>query len=84
VSALDDNLAPRIQHELDSYLGENGGGMVTSFYFVAEFIDPDGDQSWVYCTAPDQRMNATFGLLKWAMGCAEYEQRRYLDEMGEG
>lgn len=80
MSDIGPGLGQKIERALTEHLAEEGGGMVTAFYFVAEYIDGEGEHAWVYATAPDQRMSTTAGLIKWAEGIVEYEQRRYLED----
>lgn len=77
----DERLGERIHSLLADHLSSEGGGMVTSFHLVAEFIDSDGDESWLFATAPDQTQTRTVGLIEWARGVARYEQHRYLDDI---
>jgi hypothetical protein len=77
------DLQARVQAAIDEHLAENGGGFVTSWHFVADFIDSDGEESWLFATADDQKAMATMGLLEWARGVAQYEQRRYLEDIGD-
>lgn len=79
----DEDLRERIQASIDNHLATHGGGMVTGWYFIAEYIDPDGDEAWLYATADNQRAITTMGLLKWAVGVAKYEQQRYLNSIAE-
>jgi hypothetical protein len=81
VSAHDSDLAEAITAAIHDHIAGDTGGMITGFHLVAEYIDADGEQRWLYATAPDQQQSATLGLLHWSLGVAEYEQRRYLDEI---
>ncbi|HET7327860.1 MAG TPA: hypothetical protein VFJ14_11320 [Nocardioidaceae bacterium] len=80
---MSDDLQARVQSAIEEYLAENGGGFVTSWHFIADFIDSDGEQSWLHHTAEDQTMSTTMGLIRWAQGVADYEQQRYLDTISE-
>ena len=80
---MSDDLQHRIEQTIAEYLADNGGGMVTSWHFVADLMDSDGDTAWLWETAPDQRMITTMGLLAWAQGMVDYEQRAYLNELGD-
>lgn len=73
-----------LQATIDAYLNETGGGLVTSWHFVGDFIDADGEQSWLYATPDGQKVMTTIGLIEWARDVARYEQRRHLDEISEG
>lgn len=78
------DLQARVQAAIDEYLAANGGGFVTGWHFVADLIDSDGEQNWLYATADDQKAMTTMGLIEWARGVARYEQHRYLDDLGDG
>lgn len=58
-----------------------GQGFVTSWHFVADYVDADGDLSWIYAAPDDQRQTTTLGLIEWARGIARYEQDAYLDSI---
>lgn len=77
-------LADKISAVLYDHLAGENGGMVTGFHVIAEFIDGDGESRMLYEWAPGQRLTTTMGLLRWAQGVADYEQRRFLDEVTEG
>lgn len=77
------SLADRISGVLYDHLAGENGGMVTGFHVIAEFIDSDGESRMLYEWAPGQRLTTTMGLLRWAQGVADYEQRRFLDGLGD-
>jgi hypothetical protein len=62
---------------------EEGGGFVTGFYLIADYNDAEGRESWLYATAPDQNLSTTLGMLRVANGAAEYELKRYFDDIAE-
>lgn len=66
---------------LADHLSRAGGGMVTAFHLVAEYVDGDGDEGWLYSTLSGQQQTRTLGLIHWSKGVAEYEQARYMDEI---
>jgi hypothetical protein len=72
-------LADSVGATLAEHLAQNGGGFVTSWHLVANLIDGNGEQSWLYATAPDQLQIQTLGLLEWSRGVAHHDQRRYLE-----
>ena len=76
------SVTARVSQALEEYLVENGGGMVTAFHIVADYIDADGQHSWIYATAADQRQLTTLGLIEWAKGVAQHDQRKYLEDEG--
>jgi hypothetical protein len=77
-------LCAQIQNTIDNHLSTHeGGGFVTGWYFVVEYIDTEGDEAWLYATAPEQKAMTTIGLLEWARGVARYEQHRYLDAIAD-
>lgn len=78
-----EGLGPAVHQAIQEHLTAAGGGMVTSLYCIVEFIDADGEPAWMYATADDQRMGTTMGLIEWARGIAQYELRRYLDDMDD-
>lgn len=73
-------LPERIERAVHEHLADTGGGMVTGWYFIADFIDADGKPSWIWAAPDEQTQSTTLGLLAWAKGVADYEQRRYLEE----
>ncbi len=83
MSAFDSELNERVRGFIEAWLGESGGGMVTGFHLIADFVDADGGQSWMYATAPDQKLITTMGLIEWARGVARYEQRMYHETGGD-
>lgn len=76
----EDNLGTRVGAAIQEWLDANGGGMATAWHLTLDFIDQTGEDRWAYSTAPDQKMVTTLGLLRWAQGVADYEQRRYFGE----
>lgn len=78
---LDNGIQSKVQAAIDQHLAENGGGFVTGWHFIADFIDEDGDQSWLFATADKQRAMTTMGLLAWANGITAFEQQCYLEEL---
>jgi hypothetical protein len=84
VGTAEAELCARIQDTIDDHLATHeGGGFVTGWYFVAEYIDTEGDEAWLYATAAEQRAIVTMGLLKWAKGVADFEQHRYLNTIAD-
>lgn len=77
------DLGDQIQGTLNDHLAEDGGGIVTAYHVIAEYIDDDGEHGWLYVTPEDQRQCTTMGLIDWAHGVATYEQQRYLDQIAE-
>ena len=78
--SFDTDLAGKLNDVLTEHLAtKTGGGFVTGFHFVAEFIDEDGDEAWLYATLAGQTMSRTLGLIRWSDRLAEYEQRAYLE-----
>lgn len=67
-------LEERITKTIHEFLDENGGGFPNSFYFIADIIDGEGQQAWLYSTAHDQLTMTTMGLLQWGINLANYEQ----------
>jgi hypothetical protein len=68
----------RLQSALEEHLAASGGGFVRSWHLVADIIDDEGDQAWLYAVADGQQQITTLGLLEWARGIARYEQAAYL------
>jgi hypothetical protein len=83
MAEADEDLRTRIQASIDNHLATQGGGIVTGWHFIAEYIDTEGDEAWLYCTAPEQKAMTTIGLLEWARGVARYEQHRYLNTIAD-
>ena len=77
-----EELQALIEQALSGYMQSKGGGMVNAWYLVADVVDADGGQSWLFSNAPDQLLMTTMGLIEWARGAAMYEQRCYLAERG--
>lgn len=77
------SLNERVQQALAENLAEQGGGMVTGFYLVADVIDDEGGHGWLYATAPDQPLQQSIGLVEWARDCCRYEQWRHLEDGGD-
>lgn len=80
MSTNDQSLQAHVDAALATWLAAHGGGMVSSFHVVVDFVDSDGEQAWGYGTSPDQKLITTMGLLTWSTGVAEYEMRRHLEE----
>lgn len=57
-------LHEKIQDVVSEHLAKQGG-MLTGFIFSADFLDEDGDRSWVYGQAEDQPITTTLGILEW-------------------
>ena len=72
-------LSDKVNALIAEHLAQEGGGIVLAFHLTAEYIDSEGDESWLYANAPDQRISRTMGLLEWAKGVTLNDQRRYLD-----
>ena len=77
----DRELQDVILDALSDWLGDTG--MVTGFHVIADFIDADGDESYMSAVANGQSQSRTLGLLAWAQRIAEYEVKQYLDTYGE-
>ena len=75
---------PALTDAINGVLQDHIDGMVTGFCLVAEYIDADGHDAVVWEFAEGQKQSTTLGLLSWARGVAEYEQRRYLDQITGG
>jgi hypothetical protein len=76
------NLADRVHAAISEHLADNGGGMVTEYHVIANVIDSDGEQQWIYAVPSEQLLVTTIGLIEWARGVAQYEQRCHLRESG--
>lgn len=74
------DLGEQVENLIGAHLAESGGGMATGFHLICEFVDGDGEHSWMYVTAPKQTQSRTLGLIHFARGVAEYELQRYLQE----
>lgn len=77
------DLNEKVADLLADDLAENGGGFVTGFYLIAEHVDGEGQDGWLYATPGNQTMSRTTGLIEWARGVARYEQRRHLEDIAE-
>lgn len=78
-------LAALLEEALEKYLGQSGGGMVTSFAFIADIIDADGEERWLWATLPGQKTITTAGLVEWLHQVITYESQRHLaEEWGGG
>ena len=56
---------------------------MTGFHLICEFLNADGEESWLHVTAPRQTQSRTIGLIHFAAGVAAYEQQRYLGQIAE-
>lgn len=45
----------------------DGGGIVTAFVVIAEYVDADGDVCLWADSMRDQRSNRSMGLLEWGL-----------------
>lgn len=80
---MSDALQAKIQRTIDEHVAEEGGGFVTAWHLIAEYIDTEGEESWLYATADNQKAMTTIGLIEWARGVTRYEQHRYLDAIAD-
>lgn len=81
-AAVDDRaLHEHVLDAMNAYL--DGGGMVTAFHLIAEYIDTDGDESWMSAVADGQGQSRTLGLISWAQRIADHEAERYLESIEE-
>lgn len=78
MSVYDGDLGKRISDVVQDYLSETAGGIASSFHIVAEYVNADGQECWMYATPTDQKATTTLGLLRWSLGVADYEQFRYM------
>ena len=76
-------LSDQIHSALNDHLADEGGGMVTAFHLIAEYVDDQGEHCWMYTTAEDQRQSVTMGLIAYAQGVAQHEQQAYLDRISD-
>lgn len=60
-----DDASDRITNALTEWLADQGGGIVTSFAICAEYVDSDGDRSWLTAHHDGQTPSQTLGLLRW-------------------
>lgn len=78
--AESEGLAEKISNLVSEDLAEVGGGFVTGFYLIAEYVDGDGHDGWLYAAPDNQTLSRTTGLIEWARGVARYEQQRHLED----
>lgn len=57
-------LSERILNLINDVLAENDGGIVGSFLIGVDFLDSDGEPSFVISSAPEQRGSASMGLAR--------------------
>lgn len=60
-----DRISTLVHEAIETWLSDNGGGLVTAFALSAEYIDSDGDRCWALVTADGQSASQTLGLLRW-------------------
>lgn len=70
-----DVLADRVTESLAEWMAANGGGFVSAFNLVVEYVDEDGDRSWAVAHASGQTVPQTLGLLSWHQLHAEERAR---------
>lgn len=68
-----DDIAARLSETLATWLAEQGGGFVSSFTMCAEYVDSDGDRSWLTAHHDGQTPSQTLGLLRWHTLNAEHQ-----------
>lgn len=61
-----DALQDSVLDVINDALAAHGGGMVNGFLLVVDYLDGDGDPSFVLTTSPDQRGSLTSGLARLA------------------
>lgn len=61
----DNDASNIITNALTDWLATRGGGIVTSFAICAEYVDSDGDRSWLTAHHDSQTPSQTLGLLRW-------------------
>ena len=59
---LSDKMVPA----LEEYIAECGGGMVTGFLCVVDYIDAEGDPSLIVATMDGQRTILSLGMVEYA------------------
>lgn len=59
-------LNDRILAALQEHAAENGGGLVTGFLCVANFVDLDGDNCLGFATLDSQATPMSLGLVEYA------------------
>lgn len=76
-----EGLAEKISNLISEELAGTGGGFVTGFYLIAEYVDHESRDGWLYATPDNQTLSRTTGLVEWARGVARYEQQRHLEDV---
>jgi hypothetical protein len=57
-------LQGRLLDLINDTLAEHGGGIVNGFLLAVDYLDGDGDPSFVISVAPDQRASLSSGLAR--------------------
>lgn len=78
VEGEDDRSLPDVI--LDALNAWLGSGMVTAFHLIADFVDEDGDECYVYSTPDGQTHARTLGLIQWAQRLADHDVKVYLED----
>ncbi len=86
-SAIPDDgveLSARIQAVIETYMAENGGGMLTNFILMASYIDADGARAWMMRVPQQQGLFDTLGLVEWTAVSIRNEANNYFNRLQTG
>lgn len=75
-----DALARAIETAIQNVLTERGGGMLTGYTGVINYMDADGERAWATVHLDGQAPWQTLGLLRYQTLVVEREINAYLTE----
>lgn len=75
------SLQAHVDEAVETYLAEQGGGMVVSSIVAVSFIDKEGEESvtWGVCRG-SQKLTSSMGLVAWVENALALQQARLLTE----
>lgn len=60
-----EQIATVVSAALGEWMASNGGGFVTAFALVVDYVDEDGDRGWATAHAENQMPATTLGMLRF-------------------
>lgn len=73
-----------IANGLSAYIEANRpGGMLTHWVVVAEFLDGDGGEGWLFTGPPDQNLSTSLALIEFGRMDVKYAIKDYFKALHE-
>jgi hypothetical protein len=83
MSESGDRLQVIADNALGEFATETGGGIVTGYTMIVDYMDSNGDRCWATAHAENQKPATTLGLLRWATLAVENQVLRYMNDCDE-